>query len=40
MRVVGETQHPFLEDDPELKYEMVTLAMSYLGHGGVLEQRV
>lgn len=40
MRVVGGTEHTFLEDDPKLKYEMVTLAMRYLGHGGVLEQQV
>lgn len=33
MRVVGETEHTFQEDDPELKYETVTPAMRYLGHG-------
>lgn len=33
MRVVGETEHTFQEDNPELKYETVTPAMRYLGHG-------
>lgn len=33
MRVVGETEYAFQEDGPELKYETVTPATRYLGHG-------